>query len=69
MHISIEGQSQSFSDTSTHWQNTLAKHYIGITTTKAWILLLHAMLQWPNVVTAEFWSFAYQFAVLLHNTS
>jgi hypothetical protein len=67
-HVSIEGQSQSFSGIGAHWQNALAERYIGVTTTKAWIMLLHAMSRWPDVITGEFWSFAYQFAVLLCNT-
>jgi hypothetical protein len=67
-HVSIKGQSQSFSGIGAHWQNALAERYIGVTTLKARIMLLHAMSRWPDVVTAEFWSFAYQFAVLLHNS-
>jgi hypothetical protein len=68
-HVSIEGESQSFSSIGAHWQNALAGRYIGITMTKAWILLLHAMSRWPDVVTAEFWSFTYQFGTILCQSS
>jgi hypothetical protein len=66
-HVSIKGQTQSFNGIGAHWQNT-TECYISIMTTKARIMHLHAMSRWPNVVTAEFWSFTYQSAMLLHNT-
>ena len=32
-------------------------------------MLLHAMQMWPDVITSEFWSFAFQHAVNIHNYS
>jgi len=30
-------------------------------------MLLHAMVHWPNVITAKFWTFAIKHAIHLHN--
>ncbi len=47
--------------------NGFIETYIGVMTKRARTMLLHGMHKWPSVVTAEFWSFAYQQAVLIHN--
>jgi hypothetical protein len=38
-------------------------------TNMAQTILLHAMEQWPGVVTKEFWSFAFHHACTFHNAS
>jgi hypothetical protein len=66
-HVEASSQHQSFCGVGAHWQNGVIKLFIGVITTRARTMLLHAMDQWPDVITAEFWSFAFLHAVRLHN--
>jgi hypothetical protein len=66
-HVDASDQHQSFCGISAHWQNRVIKHFIGVITTCARTMLLHAMEMWPDVITSEFWSFAFMHTVRLHN--
>ena len=61
-------QSQSFCGVGAHWQNGVIECHIGIITTHAHMMLLHAMSYWPKIITSEFWSFAFMQAVNQHNS-
>jgi transposase InsO family protein len=66
-HVEASDQQQSFCGVGAHWQNGVIERFIGVITTRARTMLLHAMDKWPDVVTAEFWSFAFMHAIRLHN--
>jgi hypothetical protein len=66
-HIDASDQHQSFCGVGAHWQNGVIERYIGVITTRAHTMLLHAMERWPDVITSEMWSFAFMHAVHLHN--
>jgi transposase InsO family protein len=66
-HVEASDQHQSFSGVGAHWQNGVIERFIGVITTRARTMLLHAMDLWPDVVTADFWSFAFMHAVRIHN--
>ena len=60
-------QQQLFCGVSAHWQNGVIECYIGVITTCACTMLLHVMQMWPDLVNSEFWSYAFLYAVCLHN--
>jgi len=62
-HLDVQGQCHTLCSISAHWQNSLAKCYIGIITTHAHTMLLHAISTWPNIITTKFWSFAFKHAI------
>jgi hypothetical protein len=66
-HVEASSQHQSFCGVGAHWQNRDIDRFIGVVTTHARTMLLHAIDQWPDVITAEFWSFVFLHAVRLHN--
>ena len=68
-HCIAADQTQSFSGVGAHWQNGVIERYIGVISTHARTMLLHAMSLWPDHVTSEFWSFAFQHAVRVHNSA
>ena len=68
-HLDTCNQQQSLCRVGAHWQNGVIERYIGVITTHAHTMLLHAMQMWPNVITSKFWSFAFLQAVNLHNYS
>jgi len=53
-HLDICGQHHSLCSISTHWQNGMAERYIGVITSHAWTMLLHAMSAWPEIITTKF---------------
>jgi hypothetical protein len=65
--IEQSNQTHSFCGVGAHWQNGVIERFIGVITTRARTMLLHAMNMWPDVITSEFWSFAFMHAVRLHN--
>jgi len=62
-------QTHSFCGVGSHWQNGMVEHYIGVISTHARTMLLHAMSNLPATVTAEFWSFALLHAINIHNVT
>ena len=66
-HVVACDQQQSFCSFGAHWQNGVIECYIGIITTCARTMLLHAMQMWPDIINSKFWSYAFLHAVHLHN--
>ncbi len=52
-----------------HWQNGVTEHHIGIVSQTMQIILLHAMANWLDIITEEFWPFAIWHACTFHNAS
>ena len=69
-NVESSNQTHSFCGVGAHWQNGVIECFIGVITTRVVLprtMLLHAMDMWPDVISSEFWSFAFMHAVHLHN--
>jgi hypothetical protein len=63
-----EGQTIKLSGVGAHHQNAIAERAIRTVVTKARVLLLHAMLRWPDTTTPDLWPMAMQHAEYLANS-
>jgi hypothetical protein len=56
--VALQHQQQTFSGVIAHFQNGVIEWAIGSLTSYTHAMLTHAMCNWPEVVTKEFWPFA-----------
>jgi len=52
-HLEAHSQHHSICSVSTHLQNGVVEHYIGVITNHTHTMLFHAMTAWPNIITAD----------------
>ena len=57
-HVEQSNQHIEYCGVGAHFQNGIAENAIKIGTSNARTMLLHAMYRWPEVITANLWSFA-----------
>jgi len=50
-----------------HHQNGITERHIRSITEKARTIMIHAMIQWPEIITETLWLFALKLAVDIHN--
>jgi hypothetical protein len=60
-------QCTKFCGVNAHHQNGIAERHIRAITEKARTMLIHAMIQWPDIINETLWPFALRLAVELHN--
>ena len=66
-HCVKNSQTNSYCGVGAHWQNGIAKRHIGMMTSMAQTMLLHAQSMWPDIIGAKLWPFAIRQAVNFHN--
>jgi hypothetical protein len=66
---SIRGQGTCFSGVNAHHQNGIAERYIHTITERARTMLIHTMINWPNIVHENLWPYALCHAVAVHNAT
>jgi hypothetical protein len=62
-------QHLTFCGVDAHHQNGIAERYIRTITEKARTMLIHAMINWPEIITENLLPFAVQLAIDLHNAT
>jgi hypothetical protein len=60
-------QQTKFCGVNAHHQNGIAERHKRSITKKARTMLIHAMIQWPEIITETLWPFALKLAVDIHN--
>ena len=51
-NVELSNQTHSFCGVGAYWQNGVIERFIGVITTRARMMLLHAMDMWPDVITS-----------------
>jgi len=65
----ICGQGIQFSGINTHHQNGIVERYIHTNTKRARTMIIHAMINWPDIIHENLWPFALCHAVAIHNAT
>jgi hypothetical protein len=64
-----QNQQITFCGVDAHHQNGIAERYVQTITERARTMLIHAMINWPDIIQESFWPFAVQLAIDLHNST
>jgi hypothetical protein len=64
-----QNQRIKFCGINAHHQNRIAERHIQTVTERARTMLIHAMIQWPELITENLWLYALRLAIDLHNST